>query len=295
MREPRGLFVGLITLDLVHRVASHLGADEKATAISQELATGGPAANAAITFAALGGTATLVTALGRHPLARFAAAEVQARGVRLVDAAADEVAMPAVSAIRVLDSTGQRSVSSVNAAARSVVPPAELAGLAGDANVVLLDGHHPALALAAARHAQAASVPVLLDAGSWKPVLTELLPDVDAVICSEVFTLPPGTPGVLERGPRLLAVTHGGQPVEWATPKASGTVAVPAVDVRDTLGAGDVFHGAAAYALSWLGLTRWSQVLAFAVRVAARRVVHEGPRAWLADPEVARLGATVAT
>lgn len=295
MREPRGLFVGLTTLDIVHRVGRQLGPDEKATALGQDLAAGGPAANAAVAFAVLGGAATLVTALGRHPLAQFASDELRSRRVQLVDAMPDDLAIPTVSAIRVVHQTGQRSVSSVNAAGRSAAVPAELARLASQADIVLLDGHHPALALTAARQAQAAGVPVLLDAGSWKPVLAELLPLVDAVIASAVFVVPPGTPGVLERGPRLLAVTHGGESVEWATPQKSGTVAVPAVAARDTLAAGDVFHGAAAYALTWLGATRWPQVLAFAAQVAARRVVHEGPRAWLADPEVARLGATVAT
>jgi sugar/nucleoside kinase (ribokinase family) len=295
MREPRGLFVGLTTLDIVHRVARHLGPDEKASALGQDLAAGGPATNAAVTFAVLGGAATLVTAAGRHPLARFASEELRSRGVRLVDATPDESAIPTVSAIRVLDRTGQRSVSSVNAAGRSAAAPAELARLASESDIVLLDGHHPALALAAARHAQAAGAPVLLDAGSWKPVLVELLPLVDAVIASAAFAVPRGSPAVLERGPRLFAVTRGGEPVEWATAQKSGTVAVAKVAARDTLAAGDVFHGAAAYALTWLGVTRWPQVLAFAVQVAARRVMHDGPRAWLTDPEVARLGATVAT
>ena len=64
-----GVFVGLTTLDLVLGVAHAPAPDQKVEAHSQDLDVGGPAANAARTFAALGGRARLVTALGRHRVA----------------------------------------------------------------------------------------------------------------------------------------------------------------------------------------------------------------------------------
>src|SRR5690625_5828251 len=70
MHRPRGVFAGLATLDVIHRVDASPGPDEKVTALSQFVAAGGPAANAAVTFAALGGHAVLLTALGRSPIAR---------------------------------------------------------------------------------------------------------------------------------------------------------------------------------------------------------------------------------
>src|SRR5690625_5980424 len=70
MHRPRGVFAGLATLDVIHRVDASPGPDEKVTALSQFVAAGGPAANAAVTFAALGGHAVLLTALGRSPIDR---------------------------------------------------------------------------------------------------------------------------------------------------------------------------------------------------------------------------------
>src|SRR5262249_1342223 len=70
---PHGLFAGLATLDLVHTLERPLGPDEKSVALRQDIAAGGPAANAAVTFAALGGDAVLGTAPGAHPPARPAA------------------------------------------------------------------------------------------------------------------------------------------------------------------------------------------------------------------------------
>ena len=64
--------------------------------------------------------------------------------------------------------------------------------------------------------ADAAGVPVVLDAGSWKPVLPELLPHVTAAVCSADFALPgvAGDPdatarALLAAGPGFVAVTGG--------------------------------------------------------------------------------------
>src|SRR5262249_21378546 len=93
----RALFAGLATLDLVHTLERPLGPDEKTVALRQDIAAGGPAANAAVTFAALGGEAVLVTALGAHPLAGFAAAELASRAVRVLDATPEPTHPPALS------------------------------------------------------------------------------------------------------------------------------------------------------------------------------------------------------
>jgi sugar/nucleoside kinase (ribokinase family) len=276
----RGLFAGLATLDLVHTLERPLGPDEKTVAQRQDTAAGGPAANAAVTFAALGGDAVLVTALGAHPLARFAVAELASQAVRVVDATPDATDPPAVSAVRVVAGTGERSVSSVNAAFLEAIPPAEITELVAAADVVLVDGHHPQLALAAARAARAADVPVLLDAGSWKPVLAELLPLVAAAICSAEFAAVSTAEAVRALGVPWVAVTHGAEPIEWSTGDSSGVIAVPQVPARDTLGAGDAFHGAAAFALTEKG--SWPDCLRFAAEVAAVRVQYPGPRSWLA-------------
>ena len=73
--------VGLATVDLVQRVDRLPGLDEKAEAVSAEVAAGGPATNAAVTAAALGATVTLVTAVGAHPLGELIRADLASCGV----------------------------------------------------------------------------------------------------------------------------------------------------------------------------------------------------------------------
>ena len=296
-----GLFVGLTTVDLVHRVERAPGPNEKIVATRADLAAGGPAANAAVTFAALGGSAVLLTALGTGPVASVARGDLLGCRVQVADATAapvpggGPVKDTPLSAVTVVESSGDRSLVSRNAEGVCVDVPADLAALVGAAAVALLDGHHPALALAAAREASAAGVPVVLDAGSWKSVLPELLPHVTAAVCSADFA-PPGTAGVpdatarvlLEAGPGFVAVTAGPGPVRWWTRGAQGAVEVPEVHVRDTLGAGDVLHGAFAFALA-SGLRDPVLALRFAIDVAGVRVAHVGPRSWLGDPRLAEL------
>ncbi|MFI5958597.1 PfkB family carbohydrate kinase [Cryptosporangium sp. NPDC051539] len=266
----RGVFVGIATVDVVHRLERPLRPNEKVTALRQDISAGGPAANAAVVFARLGGDATLVTALGRHPLARFAAEDLARHGVTVRDAAPDVVEPPAVSVIQVIDETGDRQVSSVNAGAFWARYPAQPpGGITDGADVVLVDGHHPDLARAAVR----AEAPVVLDGGSWKPVLSDLLPSVDYAVCSSAFPEPESL-----EVPRV-AVTRGPDPIRWWAGPERGEVQVPSVVVRDTLGAGDAFHGAFAYALT-TGAS-FVEALTTGARVAALRCSVVGPRAWL--------------
>jgi sugar/nucleoside kinase (ribokinase family) len=290
---PRGLFVGLTTVDLVQRVARRPGVNDKVVALHSDLAAGGPAAVAAVTFGALGGRSVLLSALGPGPLGRLAEAELDRVEVRVVDAWAGGPDLP-VSAITVLDSTGERSVVSRNAGNMTVTVPADLPALVQDADVALMDGHHPDLAVATARLARAFGIPVVLDCGSAKPVYAALVPLADAVVCSADFDICGSgdfdliAEALLADGARLVAMTAGAAPVRWRTREAAGVIEVPRVTVRDTVGAGDALHGAVSFAWAQ-GVTDPQRSLSFGVAAASLRVQHAGPRAWLADQRLRTL------
>jgi sugar/nucleoside kinase (ribokinase family) len=308
MLPVAGAFVGLSTLDLVYRVAEPPAAGRKVQATGQEIAAGGPAANAAVTFATLSraagvpaGTTTLVTALGRHPLAGYVAAELASRQVTVLDATPERTGPPAVSSASVVQGSGERSVVSANAGGIDAAPPAALTEVVRAASVVLVDGHHPRLAIAAASAARAAGRLVLLDGGSWKPGLDALLSLVDVAVCAAEFRLP-GAGSAAESAAELrhrygvpaIAVTAGPAPVRWwqghpGGASTAGEVAVPAVSVQDTLGAGDAFHGALAWAFATARGADLAAALGVAASVAAVRCETAGPRGWLADPRVGEL------
>lgn len=272
------MLAGLCTIDVVQRVVELPGPGEKVQSLSVDVAAGGPATNAAVTVAALGGSPILLTALGAHPLAELARADLASCGVEVIDVAPDSPAAPAISAVAVRERDGERTVVSRNAGDVRVPSPAlaDYVDIGMCANAVLVDGHHPELTLAVARWARDRDIPVVLDAGSWKPVLDELLPLVDTAACSANFRAP--GPSLRERGVPTVIVTAGANPVRWWTAEGSGEVPVPPTEARDTLGAGDVWHGALAYGMGQLDLP---ELIRFANAVAAERVRHVGPRSWL--------------
>lgn len=287
MNPVRGrlLCVGLATVDLLHRVPRLPAANEKVTALRQDIAAGGPACNAAVTGAVAGTAVTLLTALGDHPLARLVHQELAGFGITVRDCTPDRRESPAVSAITVHERTGDRSIVSTDAGGIAAQPPADLPALLAETDVVLIDGHHPALAAAAVR----GNAPVVFDAGRYRPHHDELLAAATVVICSGDYRLPgqdsrEDTIAELRRITRTGAMTRGGEPIaHWDREHGTGELAVPRVPVRDTLGAGDAFHGAFAASVAHSGWdpAEFAGHLAWAAEVAAIRVQNIGPRDWL--------------
>ena len=304
---------GLVTLDLTQVVRALPGPNEKVVAVSQSATFGGPAANAAATAAALGVRTRLVTAVGSGVLADVVRAEVAAAGVELVEPASEDGSEPAarpdgadgpaVSTVLVTAGTGERAVVSTNAANRPVaLPDGSLLdrtfGLrpngrdAGEVlhqgrDGLLLDGHHPALASAVARRAREGGYVVVLDGGSWKDGTAGLLPLCDAVVLSEDFRVP-GEPAdrvldaVAAFGPSFVARSRGARSLELLDAGVRSTVPVPVVhEVVDTLGAGDVLHGAFAARIA-LG-EAWTSALEHAAAVASWSVTFPGARGWVGE------------
>ncbi|MGW4207941.1 carbohydrate kinase family protein [Lentzea sp. NPDC004789] len=234
------LCVGLTTLDVTQRVDAFPEPGQKIRSLDARLSPGGPAANAARAVAALGGKSSLLTALGADALGEFVRASLDPVHVTAV------AATTPVSMVVVRTADGERTVVSRNASVQVTAP--DLSGLLAAADVVLLDGHHDGLVMPVAQQAKALGLPVVLDAGSWKPVLDHLLPLVDVVACSSGFERSEAE--VHSYGVPLVIRTHGAKPVTWSRNGSSGEVPVPAVEVKDTNGAGDVWHGAYAYALA---------------------------------------------
>lgn len=284
----RGLFVGLTTLDVVYRVVQVPASNQKVVAEESAIAAGGPATNAAVTFAHLGGAATLLSSLGCHPISELIRADLADWGVRHVDLDAARQEPPSVSSILVTAATGDRAVVSRNAVGAQVTGdriPAEIAKALAECQFdsVLIDGHQMAVSEAIAQQARAAGIPVVVDGGSWKSGFEAVLRQTDYAICSANF-LPPGCspaavlPYLRSLGIPHVARTQGSQPVEYLSGEEAGQVAVPAIFPVDTLGAGDIFHGAFCYFILEMG---FEAAIAQAAQVAARACQSFGTRRWM--------------
>ncbi len=284
-QRPHGLFVGLATLDLIVEVGKLPGPNEKVRGSRRILCAGGPATNAALTFAHLGGRATLAAAVGRGPAADLVRTELAAAHVALIDLSPDALDALAIASILVQTRTGERSV--VSAPGRTEVAISTPASSAATmADIMLADGHALVCARVCAAAAHQAGVPVVLDAGSWKPGLEDLLGLTDIALCSADFALPASARGdvlaeLVTKGVAHAAVSHGGRPIEWRSGvTGAGTIQPPAVHAVDTLGAGDIWHGA--FCWHWLHGRDFPGALAAAALVAAYSCEFFGPREWMA-------------
>jgi sugar/nucleoside kinase (ribokinase family) len=280
----RGLFVGLATIDLVYGVEEFAQPNTKIEARSQDVYVGGPATNAAIAFSHLGGQAALAAAVGRHALAAVVRAELERYGVRLADLNAEFEGVPAISSVAV-DRSGRRTVVSANAArigASTAEPDLELCAWA---NVVEVDGHQMQACRQWAAAARAQGAHVVLDGGSWKQGTEDLLPHVDTAICSADFR-PPSCVNegdtiayLAAHGVAQIVITHGDGPVHWTRGAETGLVEPPRVNAVDTMGAGDIFHGA--FCLAWAQGRGFVESLGEAARIASESCRFHGTRAWM--------------
>ena len=281
---PVGIFVGLSTIDVVYRVEKFPAPNTKVAAQSQDVFVGGPATNAAIAYAHLGGTASLVSVIGRHAVADVIRKDAESRSVRLFDLNPSFNQPPAISSVSV-DAAGRRNVISANGA-RIETPAAEIDQRAlEEARVLLVDGHYIPACQAWAAAAQSRGVPVVLDGGSWKEGTEELLANVAIAICSADFR-PPGCTNeektvryLKQRGVKHVAITHGAEPVLFESGSSSGTLRVPQVEAVDTMGAGDIFHGAFCF-FSSIG-HGFVEALAEAAQIASESCRYHGTREWM--------------
>ncbi|MDD5708427.1 MAG: carbohydrate kinase family protein [Kiritimatiellae bacterium] len=157
------------------------------------------------------------------------------------------------------------------------------------ADYLHLDGLHVEAAREAAQWMHAAGKTVVLDPGTsqgkvWKDHLT-LLPHVDVLIGGSGFgqalsgqkDIRQAGAKAIEMGPRIFVQTEGNKGCYTITPEDSFHTPAFPVDVVDTTGAGDVFHGAYIVGLAhgW-DLRRTAQ---FASAVSAIKCTRIGGRA----------------
>lgn len=240
------------------------------------VAAGGPATNAAVAFATLGGQATVVAAVGQHPVTALVREDLTQVGVNIQDLTPQRQESLPISSIVVSAESGDRAVISRNAVGLQVEQ--QTIDLT-DIDVVLVDGHQMGLSQQVVLQAQQLGIPVVVDAGSWKPGFDQVLPLATVVIASANFQPPDMEPMAYLQslGIPYVAITQGNQPIVVSDRGSFSQIDIPETVVVDTLGAGDIFHGAFCY--YWAG--DFSVALARASQVAGLSCQYFGTRGWI--------------
>ncbi|WPJ97438.1 PfkB family carbohydrate kinase [Coraliomargarita algicola] len=248
------LCVGYACVDINFTAPHHPGTDEKVRALSMHSCGGGPASNAAVAIARLGGNAAFAgylgsDAFGEAHLRELIEAGVQSSGIH-------RAAAPTPVAAVTIKPDGQRSI--IDYRAPSALAPDDSISLhSSPARVLLVDGHQPLLSLKLVDEARSLGIPSVLDAGSINDGTQLLYNKVDYLITSEKFArqfsgedAPRSALASLDGAAPFTAVTWGAEGVYWQDEE--GQHHMPAFDIEavDTTGAGDAFHGAFALGLA---------------------------------------------
>lgn len=279
-----GLFVGLITLDFVYLASSPPTKNQKIVASDYIVAAGGPATNAAVTFSYLGDCSILLGIVGNHPITQLIKADLATYKVAIADLAPAQTEPPPVSSIIVSQGTGERAVVSINAVKNQVTPESIPKNILQGIDIILIDGHQMVVGEAIAQLAKAHNIPVVVDGGSWKPGFEKVLPFVDYAICSANFHPPNchNTEEVIsyffQIGVSNIAITQGENPIQFLDEGKIKSLEIPRIKPIDTLGAGDIFHGAFCH---YILQHNFPEALGAAAKIAARSCQSFGSRQWM--------------
>jgi sulfofructose kinase len=251
--------VGHAALDYVYKIDAFPAAPTKLRALEHIASGGGMAATAAATIARLGGQVSLWSRIGDDDAGGIVRQQLQRAGVNIGHVRALADARTPTAAV-IVDRRGERLIVSEDDHAFPIsadwLPVTEIAS----SGAVLSDLTWLEGTQAAFRAARLAGIPTVLDIDLGSG---QLLPQVIGLTDYAIFSAPAFRRFVegaddaarlgrlIELGVRHAGVTLGANGYSWTNREgARGLQAAFPVEVIDTTGAGDAFHGAFAWALA---------------------------------------------
>jgi sulfofructose kinase len=263
------LCAGFACHDLIFDVDHHPGADEKVRASSLLNCGGGLASNAAVAAARLGCRTAFVGYVGADVYGDLHLAELDADGVNTAWVIRGDEPTP-LSTILVKPDGARTIVNYRGRSENACAGRFDLARLRTKS--ILIDGLQFGLAQELCGYAKANQLPIVIDADALHPQSAALVQMVDYVVASERFAhdysggqgAEVGMAKLAEVAPNVV-ITLGERGLIWQRGEARGRLAAFTVNVVDTTGAGDAFHGAfaagLAQAMEWQDLLRYASAV----------------------------------
>jgi sulfofructose kinase len=292
-RRPAVFCVGLALQDTILTLDRIPDRAVKIYAKARREVGGGPAATAAVTVAKLGGRASIAARIGEDNVGVAIRREFEAVGVDTNWLRSFPEAQSA-GAVVLVDASGERLI--VAYADPQMPSAADWLEPEDWGDAVLCDLSWPEGAIRCLRAARAAGVPSVLDADISRhapETVAAIVEAADHVIFSRPGltqftgqeTIREGLEAVGCSSHSFIGVTDGADGLYWLEGQELRNAPPPHVDVVDTTGAGDAFHGAFAFALAHDGSLQ--DAIAFSNSVAALKCSRPGGRAGL--PSLAEL------
>ncbi len=280
--------LGASTVDILCLV-DHLPAEEEVLRASDiSVQGGGPVATAMVTLGRLGARAAMIDTIGddwRGALIRW---EFERDGVSVEHLLSGAGWTSSTSSILVKSDTGARSIVWSPGTAPDFPPDALPRAAIQSAKILHVNGRHWDACVQAVRMAREAGVQVSFDggAGRYRAELDQLVPLTDICIVARDFAekytresnMEKAAAHLMSSGPRLVVITTGtrGSWVCTRDGKLFHQSAYSMVNVVDTTGCGDSYHGAFLFGL--LKGMPLEQTASFASAVAALNTQQLGGR-----------------
>jgi sugar/nucleoside kinase (ribokinase family) len=279
----QALFIGQTYIDVTFLTDHIPQGDDKSVASEYAVSFGGNAVTAAFCCAKLGIAPDLIATVADDWLGRMFLDMAEKYDVRLharnVDKSSLSFIMPKEGKRAIVRCRDDRYLSPF--------PALDLEGC----RVLHVDGHQPDAALAYAQRCREAGILTSLDGGGLRINTHELLGFIDVAMvaerfCQQMDKTPPAMLDYLKsRGCRIGGVTQGERGILWYDEHGDAqklpALPVPWERVRDTSGAGDVFHGAYIYSYLKHPQKSWAEHFDFGRHAAAFKIQHLGNEAGL--------------
>jgi len=295
------LCLGIACYDLIFSVDRHFRPDEKIRASELTACGGGIASNAAMTVARLGSSVAFAGYLGQDMYGDSHIDELRAAGVNteLVVRGARPTSLSAI----LVKPDGTRALVNYGTWPGRETTMTQDAGQASQElpgatefqlercrpRAVLVDGYHMDAANHLVESARSQNVPTVLDGDMLHAGTRTLMEKVEFLVVSEHFAQdysqqsdPATALEQLSHFAPSAVITLGARGLCWRNRADSrfgagaGSYPAFAVEVEDTTGAGDAFHGAFAAGLA-RGMA-WEELLRFASAVGALCCTRKGAR-----------------
>ncbi len=278
--------IGIATVDILTCVEKLPLVDEVFEAVAIDVQGGGPVATALVTLACLGTRSVFLGSIVQDNWGKIIRDEFLHYAVNDDYCIMENNGQSAISVILVEQISGKRSILYQNNRLPAYFPENLPPELIEGARILHLEGSHKEAAIIAARRAKDAGTKVSFDgaAGKRREISRDILPFVDILIVARRFAShltgyeDPYKAGLdlLKNNAEFVVITDGEKGC-WYLDKQQ-FIHQPAylVQVQDTTGAGDVFHGAYLHAY----LQGWdaSRCVRFASAAAAIKCTRVGGR-----------------
>jgi len=276
--------IGLLTVDHLLTMEQYPASNSKNVVKSYAMHGGGPVPTALTVLGNFGKKCIVQSRVGADAMADFLAEELSDYNVSDKGLIRDDSVLTPESFIIIDERNGDRTIMLNQNGNARIFPQDVNEKWIKKAGILHLDGRDQKTAIAAAQIARQHNTLVSIDIGSNRPVSDELLKLTDIAIVSEDFTNAKfekkslkSAQELLNYGMQIAAVTCGEDGSYWASSQECFHQPAFPVNVVDTTGAGDVFHGAAL--LGILEKYTLKETAAFASAVSAFVCCHVGGKA----------------